>query len=186
MDDDMTKMPSMLLIGGTGRKIGKTTLASMIIEHFAKTNEIIGLKISNMKPGDEAFHGFHEHRLHENFSILKENQIGDKDSQRMLGSGAKHSFFVRVQDEFINEAFQALLQEFEEDAIVVCESNSLRSIVKPGLFFMVSDNSGKPHKAESKKLLAAADVQLTAHDYPKFEETIDKMQISETRWSFKR
>jgi len=185
MDDDMTKMPSMLLIGGTGRKIGKTTLASMIIEHFAKTNEIIGLKISNMKPGDEAFHGFHEHRLHENFSILKENQIGNKDSQRMLGSGATPSFFIRVQDEFIDEAFAALLQKIAKNAIVVCESNSLRNIVEPGLFLMVHDNSGKPLKAESEKLLAMADVQLIAHEYPEFKETINKIQLLETGWSFK-
>ena len=179
----MIKMPSMLLIGGTGRKIGKTTLASMIIEKFGKTNEIIGLKISNMKPDDEAFHGFHEHRHHENFSILKENQIGDKDSQRMLGSGAKHSFFVRVQDQFINEAFQALLQEIGEDEIVVCESNSLRSIVEPGLFFMVTDNSGKPVKTESEELLAMADVQLVAHDYPRFTEAINQLQIRKNEWS---
>jgi len=181
----MMKMPSLLLIGGTGRKIGKTTLASMIIEHFAKTNEIIGLKISNMKPGDEAFHGFHEHSLKQNYSILKEKKIGNKDSQRMLGSGAKHSFFVRVQDEFINEAFEALLQKITADTIIVCESNSLRNIVEPGLFLMVSDNSGKPHKAESEKLLARADIQLIAHDYPDFKETMNKVQLIETGWSIK-
>jgi len=182
----MIKMPSLLLIGGTGRKIGKTTLASMLIEKFAKTNEIIGIKISNMKPGDEVFHGFHEHSLHENYSILKEKQSGNKDSQRMLGSGAKHSFFIRVQDEFIGEAFEALFQEIGENTIVVCESNSLRNIIEPGLFLMVFDNSGKPLKPESEKLLAMADVQLIAHDYPEYEEMIKQMQLTETGWSVKR
>ncbi len=179
----MIKMPLLLLIGGTGRKIGKTTLASMFIEKFGKTNEIIGVKISNMKPGDEAFHGFHEHSLSANFSIQKEKNSGNKDSQRMLGSGARHSYFIRVQDEFIHEAFQALLNEIGEDAIVVCESNSLRSIVEPGLFFMVFDNSGKPVKAESEKLLAMADVQLIAHDYSRFAETINQARIRKNEWS---
>lgn len=178
----MIKTPVILLIGGSGRKIGKTTLATMIIEKFAKTHEIVGLKISNMMPGDEAFHGFHTHKLTRNFSILKENQSGKKDSQRMLGSGARYSFFVRVQDQYIPEAFNALQDEIGKDAIVVCESNSLRSIIEPGLFLMVFDPDGKTNKTETENLLAMADVRLAAHDYTHFAETVSKIQLLKEGW----
>jgi len=177
----MIKMPSLLLIGGTSRKIGKTTLASMVIEEFAKTNEIIGVKISNMVAGDEAFHGFHEHILHDHYSILKEQQSGNKDSQRMLGSGAVASYFIRVRDEYLEEAFGALLEKIGKNKIIVCESNSLRNIVEPALFLMVNGNN-KELKAESEKWLAMADVQLAAHDYPHFTETIKRLKIDKGNW----
>jgi len=180
---EMIKMPSLLLIGGTKRKIGKTTLAEMVIEKFGEANEIIGVKISNMKPGEEDFHGFHEHILHEKYTILKEYNGGKKDSQRMIGSGAQHAYFIRVQDESLDEAFQALLQEIGNNSIIVCESNSLRNIVEPGLFFMVHEQGSELLKAESEKLLTVADIRLNAHDYPHFSETANRLQLLKTGWT---
>jgi hypothetical protein len=178
----MIRKPFILLIGGTKRKIGKTTLAMMVIEKFGKANKIIGVKISNMILGDEAFHGFHHHKLNKHYSILKENQSGSKDSQRMLGSGAAQSFFIRVQDQYISEAYKALQNEIEDDAIVVCESNSLRSIVEPGLLLMVFDNNEKMNKPASEKLLELADVQFAAHDNTHFGETVNRIHLTEQGW----
>jgi hypothetical protein len=182
----MIKIPLLLLIGGTGRKIGKTALASMLIEKFGKTNEIIAVKISNMKPGDEDFHGLHDERFTKDYLIVKEKESGDKDSQRMLGSGAAHSFFIMVQDRFVDEAFETFLKKIDTDAIIVCESNSLRNIVEPGLFIMLTNNSGKPLKAESEKLLAMCDIQLAAHDYDHFAKIIGQLQINKSGWFFQQ
>ena len=179
---EMIKMPALLLIGGTSRKIGKTTLASMVIGKFGKAHKITAVKISNIAPGDEAFHGFHEYKLRENYSILKENKSGKKDSQRMLGSGAEQSYFVRVQDKFIGEAFRELIQEIGENTIIVCESNSLRSIVEPGVFLMLHDKNEKAVKTGSKQLLAMADICLQAHDHPGFLNTIQRLELSKAGW----
>ena len=46
-------IPNMLLIAGTGRKSGKTTLACACIAHFSKQTGIYAIKISPHTHDDE-------------------------------------------------------------------------------------------------------------------------------------
>lgn len=65
---------NLLIIGGTGRNVGKTTLANLLIKKFSLQIEIIGLKVSTHKKGDEFLHGYHEVKIDEaSFSIKKED-----------------------------------------------------------------------------------------------------------------
>ncbi len=80
----MIQLPQLLLIGGTGRNVGKTTLASMVVKQFSADYKIVGLKISNVKPGDEHLYGYHDNKLQNNYILSQEENVGHKDSHSVL------------------------------------------------------------------------------------------------------
>jgi len=168
----MEERANLFLIGGSGRNVGKTTFACLLIETLSKKNDVIGLKISNIKPDDSALHGFHENELQSNFEIFEEKGDGDKDSQRMLNAGALKSFFIRTNDAFAEEAFNSLLKQTDKQSLIVCESNSLRKYVKPKAFVMVGDIE-QSKKPGAKAVFEMADFVVGAMDLPKFEEVVD-------------
>jgi len=135
----MQKIANLFLIGGNGRNIGKTTFACMLIEKLSMKKQVVGVKISNIKPDDRNFHGFHEKSLEGEFEIFEESGPGDKDSHRMLAAEATRSFFIRTSDSFVEDAFFSLMKQFDEHSYIVCESNSLRKYTEPKAFIMVGN-----------------------------------------------
>jgi len=165
---------NLFLIGGSGRNVGKTTFACMLIEKLSKENDVIGLKISNIKPDDSFLHGFHENNLQNNFEIFEEKGEGDKDSQRMLNAGASKSFFIRTNDSFAEDAFKSLLGQIDNNSLIVCESNSLRKYVKPKAFVMVGDIE-LSKKPGAKAVFEMADFVVGAMDLAKFNKVVDAL-----------
>ena len=127
-------LPNLLLISGNGRNVGKTTLACKIISHFAKTTDVIGLKVSphfhSHDPMDVVFQN-------EKLVILEEKQINGKDSSLMLQAGANKVYFVMVKSEDIEDEFENLTKILP-NKLIICESGGLIDHAKPGLFFMVN------------------------------------------------
>ncbi len=178
----MKKIPQLILIGGTGRNVGKTTLASKIIGHFSAQYPISGLKISNVKPGDEHLHGFHETQLKKNYVISQETEKGHKDSQRFLVEGARSSWYLRTKDEHLEEAFNDFSEQMEHEQLVVCESYTLRNYVEPGLFIMIQDAFDKEEKPNLDAQLKKADVVINALDSKAIEDLIESLKISDGQW----
>jgi len=167
----MEERTKLFLIGGSGRNVGKTTFACMLIEQLSKKNDVIGLKVSNIKPDDSALHGFHENKLQDDFEIFEEKGKGDKDSQRMLNAGASRSFFIRTNDTFAEVAFKSFLTQIDNKSLIVCESNSLRKYVEPKVFVMVGDIS-QSKKPGAKVVFKMADFVVGAMDLQKFERVV--------------
>ena len=69
------------------------------------------------------------------------NAPADKDTARLLAAGASKVFWLRTLKTHLHEGFSALLERVEPDSMLVCESNSLRQVVEPGIFLMVKDSS---------------------------------------------
>jgi DNA-binding transcriptional ArsR family regulator len=132
-------IPNLFLIAGTGNKSGKTTLACRVIEQFRDTG-ITGIKITphfhETIPGLNLLEGT------EGYSIYEETDPGtQKDTSRMLRSGAAHVYFAKVTDGHLADAFKEIMKLIPEGTPVVCESPALRHYVEPGLFIiMKSDN----------------------------------------------
>ena len=167
----------MIIIGGTGRNIGKTRLAEMAVKKLSSQTDVIAVKISNVNPGNKDLHGSHELVVADDFLIYEENNRKEnKDSMRFLKAGAKRSFFIITDDEHLPMAFGQLLKRIKPGAVMVCESNSLRQWVKPGLLLMVVDKkqSGKEGIA---RLLDVADDIVPVLDQTAFEEVIEKIKI---------
>jgi len=142
-------MPGLLLIAGNGRNVGKTFLACKIIRYFSQTRDVTGVKIS------PHFHPATESDIlikTENFIIVNEKQINEKDSSLMLQSGAKPVVFMMVKPGFIGEAFEKL-QSFLPETLIVCESGQVHEVVTPGLFLFVKRAGDEIIKPEYLKYL---------------------------------
>lgn len=174
-----------VIVGGTGRNIGKTTFSEILIKKLSQYGSVTGIKISNIKPEGLEFHGTHEQKSDGNFFIYEETRgEGNKDSIRFLKSGATKSYFIQTNDDFLPEAFQKLQDYMNGDEIVVCESNSLINIMKPAVFLMIKGESNKASKTYVEKSLKKADYVLDAMDLNQFEEVADAIIMKDNGLKF--
>ena len=134
----MLSIPNMVLVGGNSRNSGKTTMACNIIRKLSSNHEIIGLKVTAIRPGEDEFHGNHDVEESADFSIFEElNASSHKDTSKMLRAGAHRVFYIRVNEKFIQKAILHFLSTYINKQIIVCESRSLRRLINPGLFLMM-------------------------------------------------
>ncbi|MEN8138542.1 MAG: hypothetical protein ABFR62_08915 [Bacteroidota bacterium] len=170
---------NLLLIGGTKQNVGKTTLTCDIIKKYSPGNNIIAIKTSCH------FHGILDTDVvianNEKFVIVKETVTDTgKDSARMLKNGAYEVYFIQAKDENIGEAYIFLDKFMDKNSLVICESASLRTYVKPSIFIgMKSDKSDTI--PENKNNLHLAD--LFIFNYLSVKEDINSIiQIKQKKW----
>lgn len=180
----MIEMPNMFLIAGNARKIGKTTLACRIIEKFSADHKITGLKVSSIRPDEEAFHGDHMEILIDTYRVEEEmSTLSTKDTAKMLRSGAEKVFYIQAFDDHLHEAAIHLAGLIPSGHLVVCESGSLRKVIKPGIFvFLHTDESSRDLK-KNKEIGSLAD--FTVKCFSGIDATLELMQkvtLSNNRW----
>ena len=179
-----SKMNRLLLVSGSGRNSGKTTLACEIIKNVSKKTAVYALKISP-----------HFHQLSEKqellinqkgFKVFREkDKASNKDSSRMLQAGAKDVFYIQCEDKDVAESFQKALQFIPQNYPVVCESGSLAKYYKPGLHLLIVNVSIEENKKsflESKQL---AD-HIIYFDGTSFSLNINQISFNEEIWRFER
>jgi hypothetical protein len=170
------RLPNLLLIAGNGRNVGKTTLACQIISHFAKKKPVTAVKIS------PHFHAFDADELvfsTENFVILNETKLTEKDSSRMLQAGASKVFFVMAKPGFLNDATEKLLQFLTEN-LIVCESGGLHEFVTPAIFLMVKrtgDEIVKKHLLNYAPIIVNNDGKNFDFDFRRFGFNNNKISL---------
>jgi len=141
------KLSNWLIIAGAGRNTGKTTLACSLLELYSH-NSPAAVKISphfhDLDPDENILVRTQE------FIIVKENRINQKDSSRMLQAGAAESYYVQVKDDSIDSMLAELLKLTGRGRPVICESGYLRTVIEPGLYFFMdySDNAGEGDRKE--------------------------------------
>jgi len=178
----MKDIPNLLLIAGTGRNTGKTTLACSIIDKFSSKYQIVGLKIS------PHFHGgtnsLQEIITNKNFNIYKEtSSTTGKDSSLMLKARAEKVFYIEVLDDYLEEAFTQFLKILPERYLLVCESPALRNYIHPGVFLIVDSENNKNKKTEILKWKKVADKWINI-DVDNLLQIIEKIQVFENEWKF--
>jgi len=143
----------ILLIGGATRNVGKTTFTCSVIKNISSKHEIIGLKIKTIYEGDDFFHGKDRNPLKGNFRIIEEfDNKGNEDSMKMLKAGAKKVFRIKAKNEYLKDAFNEFMQQIPKNSYIICESNSLRNILKPVLFLMIKYKKSDEIKPSARKL----------------------------------
>ena len=177
-------MPQLLLIAGTGRNTGKTTLACKIIQKFSPDKSIIALKITP-----------HFHRnIQSGKIIINENDIyiaaetdstTGKDSSLMFKAGAQQSYFAMATDVYLGEVIQNIIRLIPSDALLVCESGGLRDWVVPGVFLMMNRKDTEILKPGAEKLKTLADCLIT-FDGVKIDFEPDTIEITDNQWKLKR
>ncbi|NOR88187.1 MAG: hypothetical protein GQ527_11310 [Bacteroidales bacterium] len=126
----------IILLSGAGQNVGKTTFACQLIEHLkASSQKVFAIKISpHFHDADPPKTIFSSERFV--LSLESEKETG-KDTSRMLAAGADEVFFLQVNDEFLEEAFQYTMSFVPPEVLVVIESGGLGELIKPALFFFV-------------------------------------------------
>ncbi|MHB9027447.1 MAG: molybdenum cofactor guanylyltransferase [Candidatus Latescibacterota bacterium] len=161
----MILQPRMLMLGSTGRNSGKTELACRIIHAFKK-QPIIGIKVTTVRERDgrcpRGGEGCGVCSSLEGDYLITEERSGasGKDTMRMISAGAERVFWLRVMADRLAEGFTSLQEIIGEDAVIVCESNSLRLAVEPGLFLMVREQGRQSVKESGKSVIAYADREV--------------------------
>lgn len=152
---------NMVIVGGAGRNVGKTEFVCRLIQKFSGAMDIFGLKVSSIYPDEQIFHGDHSQDNEKNCLFEETRTAGTKDTSRMLRAGARRVFYLRSDDRSIASAFAEFRKKLPRDAVVICESNSLMDIVRPGLFLVVKSVDGKV-KPRALPLLETADAVIVS------------------------
>lgn len=174
----MITIDSLLIVGGTQKNCGKTTVACEIIKQFSKNYSIIGIKITLHPP--EANNPKNNKDI---YSIKEENQIGDDtDTQRMLKAGAKKCFFIQCDENSILEAFFNVYNNYCTDKLIICESNTLRKYVKPSIFVMASNKNHSEIKPSAQSLLQHADLSIVVDNQSSILNYLQAISVTNNKW----
>lgn len=163
MTINLLDVPQMLLIGSAGRNSGKTMLAIAFIRYWKNEFPIVGLKVTTIQERDGACPRGGAgcgvcSNLRGNFEIIVEtNENGNKDTSRLLAAGAAKVYWLKTLRTALFEGIQSLLSSIGENALIICESTSLRQVIKPGSFIMVN-TSKPPVKKSADEVMHQADI----------------------------
>jgi molybdopterin-guanine dinucleotide biosynthesis protein len=173
------RLDSLLLIGSTGRKAGKTTLACRIIEKH-KNKNIIAIKIAAIRKTDRKYHK-ELTADKKGFVILEETEKNtNNDTSKMLTAGAKKAFLLCAKKESLKNALECLLEKMPKESVFICESNSLRKILEPAVFVMVKGKGRiKPSARQVKKY---AD-RIITFNKKEFDNLVKVLRIIRGKWS---
>lgn len=183
----MKKLNGMLLIGSAGRNIGKTELACSLIRKFSKSNPIVGIKVTTIRAKDgKCPRGGRGcgvcSSLDGDFCITEEtDKNSNKDTARLLKVGASRVFWLRVMKTHLKEGLTTLLDVVGPDAVLICESNSLRRVVEPGVFLMITARDSGAWKSTARDVRERVDKILT-WDGSGFDFDIDRIRLVDGKW----
>jgi Ni2+-binding GTPase involved in maturation of urease and hydrogenase len=177
----MITKPNFLIVAGNGRNSGKTTFICRLIAHLGADREITAIKISpHFHPED---HGRDVLVKNDHFRIMRENGTdGTKDSARMLHAGAKAVFYLEVEDNHLQHAFETLLQHAKLRGPVICESGGLRHFIKPSLFILLNKKGRCGQSPGFRKLSPLADC-IVIFDGKTFSALPESIGFTESRWT---
>jgi molybdopterin-guanine dinucleotide biosynthesis protein A len=188
----MIRCPNMLMVGAAGRNLGKTTFICRAIERLSKTEPIIAIKVTAFDDIDgkiitETARCNTHQTLKGRFMITREAEgSDDKDTHRMFHAGAEKVYWLRTLksalDEGINGVFEQMIADGVEldSACIICESNSARRVVEPGLFVIVRQK-GDDFKPSCTEVYNEADRIILFHG-DGWDIDPDELDFSFTRW----
>ena len=183
----MFKLDGMLMIGSAGSNVGKTELACALLRKISKSSDIIGIKVTTIKDKDGQCPRGGEgcgvcSSLEGVYCITEETDSSSgKDTARLLTAGASRVFWLRVLKEHLPEGITALLDVIGPDAVSICESNSLRQGIEPGLFLMVRNRNLKAWKSSAQQVKKYAD-RIVVSDGSSFDFDLDRIKLIDGRW----
>ncbi len=186
----MIEKLNFITIGAAGRNVGKTEFACELIADYAKKENVIGVKITTInekngkcpRGGDGC--GVCS-SLKGNYCITEEiDGPKEKDTVRMLAAGAGKVYWLRVLKEHLKEGIEDLLKLIPDTACVVCESNSSRQLLKPGIFIVIKEKNVDKIKLSCKNVIHYAD-KIIKFENNDWDIQPEKFHFENITWSFK-
>lgn len=183
----MLTRADILMIGSTGRNVGKTLLASSLIRRHASSTAMAAVKVTTIhEQGGLCPHGGDGCGVCSSFEgdyILTIERDGppDKDTTRLISAGASRVFWLRVREAHLAEGIAALLKELPSGQPVIMESNSARLALEPSLFLVLRQGGSSEMKESCRSVLGEADRILT-FDGAGWDLSEDRISFSGGRW----
>lgn len=187
----MLYIPRLLLIGSTGRNSGKTELSTRLVRRFSKEHRIVGLKVTTIEEGKgpcpRGGEGCGVCEDHPGGWILTEEKNLDKkkDTSRLLSAGAERVFWLKTEESCLELGFKHFLEQVPSDIAIIGESNRLRTVLWPGMFFLVHPRSrGKESiKASAARVAEYAD-RLVENDGTHFSPDLSSLFLNSSGWKY--
>lgn len=183
MERELIYIKNMILVGATGQNSGKTTFATELIQKWNQEIPIIALKITTVNQK-------HAHcvrggtgcgacsSLCGEFELTEETNLASgKDTSLLLAAGANRVYWLKCMKDHLGEAIRQFLSIIQEDALILCESNSLRNVVLPGLFVMLQNSKDSRIKPSAKEVITKADLMIVNHFEDDIKESVSQIQI---------
>ena len=183
---------NMILLGAAGRNSGKTLLACKLIERYSEQFPIIAVKVTTIhRKGETCPRGGEGcgtcASLQGAYCVTEETSRDlKKDTSRLLASGAERVYWLRAVKDHLKEGLEALIRLIPEEIALVCESNSLRSVVEPGVFLIVKARNQDELKPSARRVLKSAD-RVVIYDPEDmgdslFNITFEDIRFMHNRW----
>jgi hypothetical protein len=176
----MIKLPNWLIVYGTNRNAGKTTLITRIIQRFHAEIPVCAIKISphfhNLDPDDVIL------ARTDDYAIVKEVRTATgKDSSRMLGAGAEVVLYVQVWDNNLERVLPLIIDNLTPGSAVVCESGWARNLVEPGVFLILNRKDEPAIKENASKFKPLAD-RWIEFDGEDFDYNLADLKFENGNW----
>jgi len=155
-------VPSVFMVGGSGRRVGKTAFSCAVIERFSSQRDVVGVKISTIDRGNSRHHASVADCPPDICRIDEETALDRcKDTSRMLASGAKRAVWLQVTVPHLAQGISSLLDRLGPDVVSVWESTRARRYVAPGVFIMVDAPNVTDRKPWAEALASKADRRVS-------------------------
>ncbi len=186
----MFRKPNFIILGATGRNSGKTEFACRLIKRWSMKGNVIGVKVTSVDclhdscPRGGKGCGVCS-SLTENFSISEEtDHLSGKDTSRMLQSGAKKVLWLKVNKQHLQKGAEALMNEIPDDALIVCESNTIRNVIDPGLFLVIKNMADPKIKESCSSVINLAD-KVIGFSNMDWDFSPEKIDVHNHTWIIK-
>ena len=184
----MVKLDRMLMIGSAGANVGKTELACVVLRRFSgEGRDIVAIKVTTINEKDGQCPRGGEgcgvcSSLEGVYSIAEETDIASgKDTGKLLAAGASRVFWLRVLKTHLQEGLAALLDIVGPEVTSICESNSLRHEVEPGVFLVVERKGANTWKPSALEVKQHAD-RIVVSDGISFDLDIGRIRLEGGKW----
>ncbi len=176
----MLRLPNWLIVYGTNRNAGKTTLITRIIRRFHSEITVCAIKIS------PHFHHLEEDAVilakTDDFVIVKEVKPSTgKDSSRMLDAGADLVLYVQVWDNNLDRILPTIIENIIPGSVVICESGWVRNLVEPGVFLILNRKDEPEMKENVAKFKPLAD-RWIEFDGENFDFNPEDLSFENGKW----
>ena len=182
----------MLMVGAAGRNLGKTTFICRAIEQLSKTQPVVAIKVTAFDDVDGEIVAETQRcqtykTLQGRFMVTREGDGPDeKDTHRMFHAGAEKVYWLRSLKSALAEGMQGLVDQMRNDGVslgsacIICESNSARKAVEPGLFVIVRQ-AGDDFKPSCAEVFDEADRIVLFHGKG-WDVDPSELDFSDARW----
>ena len=184
----MIKLDKMLMIGSAGANVGKTELACAVLRRYSLPGRgIVGIKVTTINERDGQCPRGGEgcgvcSSLEGVYLLTHETDVASgKDTARLLAAGASRVYWLRVLRTHLKEGLAALLDTVTPEETSICESNSMRTVVEPGVFLIAEREGAKVWKPSALEVKEYAD-RIVVSDGSSFDLDIGQLRIEDGRW----